>query len=189
MGHSLNWKQRTKGYSPAMRILALIQALLLLTTSLVPEGRVLLSGGSCAGECGCSADSRRSGTCCCSTAPSSDSSRKTSDADNCCQAERPDAADSTASSCCNRKGATKSCSSDDSGSRIRREPTPDWGMISTCGCGEYSATLVVHAPRTVVRGVRVQSAYACPESCLTVDDGCTAERSAPATPPPKSFSC
>ncbi len=62
-------------------------------------------------------------------------------------------------------------------------------VISTCGCGEYSATLVVHAPRTVVRGVRVQSAYACPESCLTVDDGCTAERSAPATPPPKSFSC
>lgn len=172
-----------------MKLLALIQALLLLTTSLVPEGRVLLSGGSCAGECGCSADSRRSGTCCCSATPSSESSGDASDTSSCCQAGKLDAADSVASSCCNRKGAPKSCCSENSSPRKQREPTPDWGVITTCGCGEYNATLVLHAPRTVVRGVRVHSAHARPESCLTVDDACTAERSAPATPPPKSSSC
>ncbi|APZ94221.1 hypothetical protein Fuma_03845 [Fuerstiella marisgermanici] len=173
----------------SMKLLALIQALLLLTTSLVPEGRVLLSGGSCAGECGCSADSRRSGTCCCSTAPPSESSRDSSDADSCCQSGKSERVNSAPASCCSRKGAPKSCCSEDSSPRKQREPTPDWGMISTCGCGEYSATLVLHAPRTVVRGVRVQGTYARPESSLTIDECCNAERSAPATPPPKSSSC
>ena len=176
-----------------MRIVAFIQAILLLTTSLIPEGRVLLGGHeACAGECGCSAESRREGTCCCSSAkqsPSADCNASGKASKSCCSAASEDKSSAVTNYCCSKSASPRSCCSSKGGGNSKRQPSPRWGVISTCGCGEYAATSILHAPRTVVSGVRVQGSHDRIEACLIFDQRCNAERPAPATPPPKSSSC
>ncbi len=172
-----------------MKLLALLQTLLLLTTSLIPEGRVMMAGaGACTGECGCSSESREAGNCCCSKAeqeqPAKSQERETART-SCCKKATP-----SEKTCCSGKSSLRPCCSKSNDSDGNRDAVPECGVISTCPCGSsFVDASVIHGPRTVVTRVQIQSGRNWIRSCTILDDCCSPERPAPATPPPKSSTC
>ena len=178
-----------------MRLLALLQIALLLTTSILPEGRMLMSQAqTCdSGECGCSTESRNNGTCCCSTKTQSDSESESHSAQN--TAVKVTVADST-EHCCSQT-TVESTSAEDS---CATKPSPIAGCgqptesltatVSSCPCGgELPAVWVSHMPQTLA--VRVPApAVTCTQSLRThIDEERQPNVDEPPTPPPNATVC
>lgn len=178
-----------------MRLLALLQIALLLTTSILPEGRMLMSRAQTCdgGECGCSSESRNNGTCCCSTKTQSDGELESHCAQN--TADAVTVADSTGH-CCSQT-TVESTSTEDS---RPTKPLPSAGCdkpteslaatVSSCPCGgELPAVWVSHMPQTLA--VRVPApAVTCTQSLRThIDAQRRPKVDEPPTPPPNATVC
>lgn len=171
-----------------MKLLAILQLFTLFIT-FVPEGRMLIERGHCRGECGCSADARKDGTCCCSQATnqSAASERKS---ESCCSQSASD----QQKRCCavksetsiDRKPAQKRCCS----ASKRRQPPSPAGVISSCPCGsDVIDVMILHAPRTSVQLVGVQNGHPAFLTVAIVSETWPAGGEQPATPPPERLPC
>ena len=186
-----------------MKLAAALQILLLLATTLLPEGRYSLApGGSCAETCGCSKESRSAGSCCCSKKAALPKAAGTASAKSCCASAKSCSASGKVAdtkSCCQKAASTARCGRAASAARTccqqkdagtGKQSSPPWSVVSQCPCGTDSAELhVVCMPRTRAISCAVQSQ---PETCerlVVTDDMCSPLPPAPATPPPQSFPC
>lgn len=182
-----------------MKFSALLQIVLLLITSLIPEGRLALTQSSdCRGTCACSAQARHNGACCCTH-------RKTSRSDTgrqprrCCEhrsSGRTSGSGTEARSCCSGKSGAHKIRSDTH--RNPAAPAPPareraglpQGMIVSCPCGgDASATLVLHAPRTAVSRAQLTCLPDFFVAYVPVSEGCAPAGDPPDRRPPKSHSC
>jgi hypothetical protein len=168
-----------------MKLVALFQALLLLSTTVLPEGRYLLAPGAvCEDGCKCTTESREAGMCCCSQNKSA-ATKSDKTANSCCAA----GGDSQVESCCSKNDTTKTCCQTKSRS-TRKQNSPVWGIVGQCPCGSDSAEVhVLCMPRTRVQHASLQSPLQ--RHCvIDVDDeSCSPQLPAPATPPPQNHSC
>jgi len=115
-----------------VKLLALIQIVVLLSTLLIPEGHTSVSSGGC----GCSTSERTAGTCCCSTGTGSCCSVASLKADkgkpSCCQKAKAEKQTPTkspkAQSCCSKKATGT-------------------GIRSSCPCGGTTQFAIALMPR------------------------------------------
>lgn len=178
-----------------MRLIALLQIALLLTTSILPEGRILMSQSRMCdgGECGCSAEARNGGTCCCTIKTQGD---RESD-DRCEQNSDGDAtvAESTGR-CCSLTtrqddSARDSCSTKAAPIAGCGQPTDALvGTVSSCACGEDSPGVwVSHMPQTMPILVTAPEITFTGSLKAPVDDQRHRKVDKPPTPPPNAIFC
>lgn len=165
-----------------MRILALLQIVLLLATSLVPEGRHLLSAKTqCGSDCACSAESRQAGTCCCSGKTKASDVDADTDAEPAKGCSNCKAAVAKATECCSQ---TKSCCK--AGPRSGKSNCHQ-EAISACPCGSDAYELVVITmPRTGPLRVHLESPCNVEMPSTILDERCDSAISEPESPPPKA---
>ncbi len=178
-----------------MRLLAFLQIVLLLTTSIFPEGRMLMSQSvTCStGECDCSAELRRNGSCCCSS-----DKRVESDSVARCQqtGDHDSGVAESAGSCCARKTEKNTAA----GINCAAKQTPVASneqfaevlitTVSACPCDSDSQVVwVSHMPRMLP--VCVPAAVITWTQGLTalIDDQRRRKVDEPPTPPPNSTVC
>lgn len=180
-----------------MRLFALLQIALLLTTSILPEGRMLLSQAQvCSdGECGCLAESRRNGTCCCST-----KSRDERDSESRCRQSGDEAtSEDSTSVCCSRKVKSRpsedcheACCSTKPSPATRYDKAADVleTAVSGCSCGGNSPVVwVCHMPRTLPTRVPSPAFTWTHEVNVPVDDRRQRKVDEPPAPPPDNACC
>ncbi len=169
--------------SELMRILATIQILLLLMTTLLPEGRFPVLAMSCDSTCGCSAESKESGPCCCTR--SKKSTAKATTSRSCCSGQ---SRKTNKPKCCS--GHSNRPSQEKHDSRPRDRDLIGKMVVEKCPCGSDDAGFaVVHSPRNSAVNAQVQTTQdRCALNTLTSKDR-TAEGHPPDVPPPQLSCC
>jgi hypothetical protein len=180
-----------------MRLLAFLQIALLLTTSILPEGRILMSQAQTCdgGECGCSAESRNNGTCCCSTKAQSDRESESLCAQN--TAGEVTVAGSTGHCCPQTTVASNptedSCPPKPKPKPIARcgQPTePRTATVSSCLCGgELPVVWVSHMPQTLPVRVSTPAVTGTQSLKASSDEKRRPKADEPPTPPPNATVC
>lgn len=184
-----------------MKWLAVIQMLLLIGTSIVPDGYRPTAATQCAGQCGCSKQQREKGSCCCSgTRSSSDRSdddhpttKKTST--SCCSRSESSRDNFKASSsCCSASdhdaANSERCCSKKSGSSTGRTHIPAKPQIGRCPCGDASiAASVLHAPRVAPLRTQIPCSVLQPQIVMMDGGRVLCERDQPPVPPPRRSCC
>ena len=182
-----------------MRLFACLQIALLLTTSILPEGKILLSQAQVCndGECGCSAESRQNGTCCCST------KKERGERDSECRSGQSGdeaTADNSASVCCSKESLTGKPSENSSETCCSTKPSPAsrcdkatdvlMSAVSGCSCGGDSPVVwVCHMPRTLPVRIPSPALALTQEVNVLVDDQRQPKVDEPPTPPPDDRVC
>lgn len=137
-----------------MKLIAVLQVLILLTSVVIPEGsHVVMRGCECGDNCQCSEESRQAGKCCCGTKGSGNTSRERS----CCQSSdkhqspapmeccgNPQSKDVEKSECCQqRKQAVDGscCGTSNSGCGTQSDGGSDLEL--GCGCKQIAVQIMV----------------------------------------------
>lgn len=112
-----------------MKLIAIFQILILLTSVIIPEGaHRIVRGCSCGDDCQCSSETKTAGTCCCGTKPSETASANKS---SCCQSKD----ETSRSACCSKPPKTDSpscCQKPDSPKSCCEAPTSSEAIKTAC---------------------------------------------------------
>ena len=190
-----------------MKLIAIFQILILLTSVVVPEGAYrVVRGCSCGDNCQCSSETKQSGACCCGTKASEPDAKP---GGSCCQSKSKNTqpaccstpakttsvsccpkTDSSKSRFCSTQGNHKSCESQNRNPSHQRQPSHEPvedKLSSTCGCTE----VIIHL--TVVLMPRLRPSTVCLDDSLffvdrlpLVSDSTLTNSRLPEVPPPQN---
>lgn len=175
-----------------MKFAAILQVILLLGATVLPEGgySFVVANGPCGAGCQCSSQKVKTNTCCCSNnqKPEAASCCSGSD-DNCSLPELPACCQEAAA---NAAQADRTDSKDNSKSCCQassKAPTSPWGQITGCPCGRESGSKSgLMMPRLLSERANV-CRYPWVESLAVTDEGCSPIPPKPVTPPPQFPVC
>lgn len=154
-----------------MKLQALLQIFVLLSTTIIPNGHCFVT----AGGCGCSSSQRADGTCCCSAGPSAccSTGKAAPQKGSCCSAKKPADTDETESA------------SSDVCRRDRSDRDTATGYHSLCPCGGPASVAILLMPRIQTEVTERPGLHEADRllACDQPDPGRL--REAPAPPPPR----
>ncbi len=177
-----------------MRPLAFLQIALLLTTSILPEGRILMSQahGCSDGKCECSAKSQQNGSCCCSAKKQDEEDSES----RCGHHDGKASSDDAARVCCSTASAkselSEECCLTESSSvgSCEESASDSIATVSSCPCNADSPVVwVCHLPRTLPTRVPAPAIVWTRELNTLGDDRRVRQVDAPPTPPPDNMPC
>ena len=166
-----------------MKLFAILQILLLVGTSLLPEGPYLRGPSSqCANGCGCTAETRRAGQCCCTRRQTASCCDKSAASKSCNSKRAP------GRSCCSTRSKSAATGTPKSRRYAKQHRTPKSpnGLVSGCPCGGPSPGLhLLHMPRDTPDYATLLNGYSFCAPLVVSNDVYSPFTSLPPTPPPK----
>lgn len=162
-------------FTTPMKLVAVLQVLILLTSVIIPEGQhAVVRGCECRDNCECSEESRQSGTCCCGKQQQDKQPEANSNPGSCC----PKNLQTKKKSCCSTNVAATACGKPDS------EPQDD---SIGCGCKQTVVQILVTLmPRLRPSSTTMNGHPEVIEILSQVSDQILQNVRLPEVPPPKN---